>query len=153
MEGIKAAHKNLEETPHTLGNKVIKLIIHLICANLLSNMQVKIFELMPEGTCKVVLTTNIAETLITLDGIDFVIDSGFVKQDSYSQGPGCLPWSLYRQVYCALFCLFVGWLWVLQCAQASVGHVGLARACGAIGSHSSRGWASREVRGRNRRSR
>ncbi len=57
-----------------------------------SNMQVKIFELMPEGTCKVMLATNIAETLITLDGVDFVIDSGFIKQDSNSQGPGCLPW-------------------------------------------------------------
>ena len=37
----------------------------------------------PEGTRKCVLATNIAETSITIDGIFYVVDPGFVKQNAY----------------------------------------------------------------------
>ncbi|CAD0016676.1 unnamed protein product [Aureobasidium pullulans] len=43
----------------------------------------KIFEPAPVGTRKVVIATNIAETSITIDGIYFVVDPGFVKQTAY----------------------------------------------------------------------
>ena len=51
-------------------------------------MQAKIFEPTPEGARKVVLATNIAETSITIDGVVFVIDPGFVKQNSYNPHTG-----------------------------------------------------------------
>eukprot|EP01050_Picozoa_sp_SAG11_P010364 SAG11_NODE_1033_length_6095_cov_5.337725_7_plen_258_part_00 len=47
-------------------------------------MQSKIFEPPPPGARKVVLATNIAETSLTIDGIVYVIDTGFVKQTSYN---------------------------------------------------------------------
>lgn len=37
---------------------------------------------------QVVLATNIAETSITIDGISYVIDPGFVKQSSYDSRSG-----------------------------------------------------------------
>lgn len=38
--------------------------------------------------CKVILATNIAETSITIPGIKYVIDPGFVKAHSYDPGKG-----------------------------------------------------------------
>ncbi|KAF9075987.1 pre-mRNA splicing factor [Rhodocollybia butyracea] len=88
QEEIEACHENLQETARTLGNKIAELIICPIYANLPSDMQAKIFEPTPEGARKVVLATNIAETSITIDGVVFVIDPGFVKQNSYNPRTG-----------------------------------------------------------------
>ncbi|KAJ7164640.1 pre-mRNA splicing factor [Mycena crocata] len=88
QEEIEACHENLQETSRALGNKIAELIICPIYANLPSEMQAKIFEPTPEGARKVVLATNIAETSITIDGVVFVIDPGFVKQNSYNPRTG-----------------------------------------------------------------
>lgn len=88
QDEIETAQENLQETALALGNKVAELIICPIYANLPSDMQAKIFEPTPEGARKVVLATNIAETSITIDGVVFVIDPGFVKQNSYNPRTG-----------------------------------------------------------------
>ncbi|KIM89015.1 hypothetical protein PILCRDRAFT_84835 [Piloderma croceum F 1598] len=88
QDEIEAAHESLQETARALGNKVAELVICPIYANLPSDMQAKIFEPTPEGARKVVLATNIAETSITIDGVVFVIDPGFVKQNSYNPHTG-----------------------------------------------------------------
>ena len=88
QDEIEAAQENLQETARALGNKIKELIVCPIYANLPSDMQAKIFEPTPEGARKVVLATNIAETSITIDGVVFVIDPGFVKQNSYNPRPG-----------------------------------------------------------------
>jgi hypothetical protein len=88
QDEIEAAHESLQETARALGNKIKELIICPIYANLPSDMQAKIFEPTPEGARKVVLATNIAETSITIDGVVFVIDPGFVKQNAYNPRTG-----------------------------------------------------------------
>ncbi|KAK4046359.1 hypothetical protein OIV83_006140 [Microbotryomycetes sp. JL201] len=88
QDEIEAAQENIEETARALGNKVAELIICPIYANLPTDMQAKIFEPTPEGARKVVLATNIAETSITIDGVVYVIDPGFVKQNSYNPRSG-----------------------------------------------------------------
>ena len=84
QDEIDAAQESLEETARALGNKIAELIICPIYANLPTEMQAKIFEPTPPGARKVVLATNIAETSITIDGVVYVIDPGFVKQNSYN---------------------------------------------------------------------
>jgi len=46
--------------------------------------QERVFEIPPKGKIKVVVSTNIAETSITIDGITTVIDSGFAKLNYYN---------------------------------------------------------------------
>jgi ATP-dependent RNA helicase DDX35 len=48
-------------------------------AGLSTEQQMYVFEPPPENTRKVIFSTNIAEASVTIDGIVYVIDSGFVK--------------------------------------------------------------------------
>ncbi|CAI7893037.1 unnamed protein product [Closterium sp. NIES-53] len=88
QEEIEAAEEILRHRTKGLGTKIAEMIICPIYANLPTDMQAKIFEKTPEGARKVVLATNIAETSLTIDGIKYVIDPGFVKQKSYNPRTG-----------------------------------------------------------------
>ena len=74
----------LQEKTRKLGSKIKELVILPIYANLPTDLQAKIFDPTPPGGRKVVLATNIAETSLTIDGIIYVIDPGFCKQNSYN---------------------------------------------------------------------
>lgn len=63
--------------------KLSELLVLPIFSAMPSEMQSRIFEPTPEGKRKVVIATNIAETSITIDGIYYVIDPGFVKVNAY----------------------------------------------------------------------
>ncbi|KAL1958107.1 hypothetical protein VTO42DRAFT_5147 [Malbranchea cinnamomea] len=88
QEEIEAAEQNLQETARKLGGKIPEMIIAPIYANLPSELQTKIFEPTPPGARKVVLATNIAETSLTIDGIVYVIDPGFVKENVFNPRTG-----------------------------------------------------------------
>jgi HrpA-like RNA helicase len=47
---------------------------------LASHKQKRIFEPVPEGHRKVIVCTNIAETSLTVDHVNYVVDAGFTKQ-------------------------------------------------------------------------
>ena len=48
-----------------------------------SEEQERVFDPTPEGTVKVVVATNVAETSLTIDGITAVIDTGLAKMNFY----------------------------------------------------------------------
>lgn len=83
QEEIDTACEILFERMKALGPQVPQLLILPVYSALPSEMQSKIFDPAPPGTRKVVIATNIAETSITIDGIYYVIDPGFVKQNAY----------------------------------------------------------------------
>ena len=88
QEEIEAAEQQLTETARKLGSKAPEMMICPIYANLPPELQSKIFEPTPAGARKVVLATNIAETSLTIDGIVYVIDPGFVKENVYNARTG-----------------------------------------------------------------
>lgn len=57
-------------------------------AGLSSEEQMFVFDKPPEGTRKVIFSTNIAEASVTIDGIVYVIDCGFVKLRAYNPMTG-----------------------------------------------------------------
>ncbi len=50
--------------------------------------QAKIFDKAPPGVRKCIVSTNIAETSLTVDGIIYVIDTGYVKMKVYNPKAG-----------------------------------------------------------------
>lgn len=82
-EEIDSSCEVLSERMKALGPNVPELLILPIYGALPTEIATKVFEPAPAGTRKVVIATNIAETSLTIDGIYYVIDPGFVKQSSY----------------------------------------------------------------------
>lgn len=66
----------------------IRLNVLPLYGALPGDQQARVFEPTPEGTRKVVIATNIAETSLTVDGIRYVVDPGFVKQKEYDAERG-----------------------------------------------------------------
>jgi HrpA-like RNA helicase len=88
QEEIENMETALNESIAKLGSEIQPMIICSIYANLPTELQAKIFEPTPANSRKVVLATNIAETSITIDGIAYVIDPGYVKQNVYNPTTG-----------------------------------------------------------------
>jgi ATP-dependent RNA helicase DHX8/PRP22 len=82
-EEIDTSCEVLYERMKALGPSVPPLSILPIYSALPTETASLIFEPAPPGGRKVVIATNIAETSITIDGIYYVIDPGFVKQSGW----------------------------------------------------------------------
>ncbi|KAK5970479.1 Pre-mRNA-splicing factor ATP-dependent RNA helicase mog-5 [Trichostrongylus colubriformis] len=88
QEEIDTSCEVLYERMKALGPDVPELLILPVYGALPSEMQTRIFDPAPPGKRKVVIATNIAETSLTIDGIYFVVDPGFVKQKIYNPKSG-----------------------------------------------------------------
>jgi ATP-dependent RNA helicase DHX8/PRP22 len=81
-EEIDTSCEILTERMKALGPSVPALNVLPIYGALPTETASKIFDPAPPGERKVVIATNIAETSITIDGIYYVVDPGFVKQNA-----------------------------------------------------------------------
>ena len=88
QEEIDTACSILYERMKSLGPNLPELIILPVYSALPSDLQTRIFEPEPPGARKVVVATNIAEASLTIDGIYYVVDPGFVKQKAYNAKVG-----------------------------------------------------------------
>ncbi|KRY20858.1 putative pre-mRNA-splicing factor ATP-dependent RNA helicase DHX15 [Trichinella patagoniensis] len=90
QEEIEEVCKRIKKEVDNLGPEVGELRCIPLYSTLPPNLQQKIFELPPEkrpnGAIgrKCVVSTNIAETSLTIDGVVFVVDPGFSKQKVYN---------------------------------------------------------------------
>ncbi|KAI5997852.1 P-loop containing nucleoside triphosphate hydrolase protein [Pisolithus orientalis] len=63
------------------GTEIIPLALH---SGLTSEEQLRVFFPAERNTRKVIASTNIAEASVTIDGVKFVVDCGFVKIRTYN---------------------------------------------------------------------
>ncbi len=73
------------ETLHPRAQTILSLPLY---AGLTTEQQLYVFEPAPENTRKVIVSTNIAEASVTIDGIVYVIDCGFVKLRTFNPKTG-----------------------------------------------------------------
>ncbi|CAO3633213.1 unnamed protein product [Cunninghamella echinulata] len=79
MSGINEI-TTLEEQLRIYAEKTKKWIILILHSSVAIDDQEKIFDSPPSGIRKCIISSNIAETSVTIDGIRFIIDSGKVKE-------------------------------------------------------------------------
>lgn len=65
------------------SGQVLEPIVLPFYASLHPSQQEEVFKPTPPGARKIIISTNIAETSVTIDGVVFVVDPGFVKQKQY----------------------------------------------------------------------
>ena len=81
---IQAVAERIGQTEGKLSN----LQPMPLYAGLTSEEQMYVFDKPPAGKRKVIFSTNIAEASVTIDGIVYVIDCGFVKLRAYNPRTG-----------------------------------------------------------------
>lgn len=83
---IEATCVLLADRANQVGEDIPGLTILPIYSQLPADMQAKIFE--SSDKRKIVVATNIAETSLTLDGVKYVIDTGYCKLKMYNAKMG-----------------------------------------------------------------
>lgn len=79
QETIQSLQKQLEEYSVNLTADYPKILVLPLFAALPQHAQQRIFQSAPPNTRKVILSTNIAETSVTVPGVRFVVDTGKAK--------------------------------------------------------------------------
>lgn len=88
QEDIEATCESITEKLETHLKGSRKLAVLPIYSQLPADLQAKIFEKSSPDHRKCIVATNIAETSLTLDGVRYVIDSGYCKIKVYNSKIG-----------------------------------------------------------------
>jgi pre-mRNA-splicing factor ATP-dependent RNA helicase DHX15/PRP43 len=88
---IEQACEEMREKSNSMGAEHGELVVIPLYSSLAPEQQRRIFSKAPEAKVaggkpgrKVVVSTNVAETSLTIDGIVYVVDPGFSKQKVYN---------------------------------------------------------------------
>nr|XP_033778035.1 ATP-dependent RNA helicase DHX33 isoform X2 [Geotrypetes seraphini] len=84
QEEIEAMTKTCRDIAKHLPDGQPQMMVMPLYASLPPSQQLRVFQGTPKGCRKVILSTNIGETSITITGIKYVIDTGMVKAKKYS---------------------------------------------------------------------
>ncbi|KAH8485543.1 hypothetical protein H0E87_027104 [Populus deltoides] len=85
---IEGVERLVQEHLQKLPEESLKLLAVPIFSSLPSEQQMRVFMPAPAGHRKVILATDIAETSVTIPGIKYVINPGFIKARSYDPVKG-----------------------------------------------------------------
>ncbi|XP_057949537.1 probable pre-mRNA-splicing factor ATP-dependent RNA helicase DEAH4 isoform X2 [Malania oleifera] len=89
QDDIEKLVSKLEERIQSLEEgSCMDAIILPLHGSLPPEMQVRVFTPPPPNCRRIIVATNIAETSLTVDGVVYVIDSGYVKQRQYNASTG-----------------------------------------------------------------
>ena len=83
-----ALAERMEQITSSSKKAVPNLLILPIYSQLPADLQAKIFQKAEDGARKCIVATNIAETSLTVDGIFYVIDTGYGKMKVYNPRMG-----------------------------------------------------------------
>ena len=87
-EEIDSVIQMISDRATSLHPRAASILPLPLYAGLTSEQQLYVFEPTPENTRKVIVSTNIAEASVTIDGIVYVIDCGFVKLRAFNPKTG-----------------------------------------------------------------
>ncbi|PKI77022.1 hypothetical protein CRG98_002525 [Punica granatum] len=89
QDDIEKLVSKLEDKIQTLEEgSCMDAIVLPLHGSLPPEMQVRVFSPPPPNCRRFIVATNIAETSLTVDGVVYVIDSGYVKQRQYNPTSG-----------------------------------------------------------------
>ncbi|KAK7163916.1 hypothetical protein R3I94_002586 [Phoxinus phoxinus] len=88
QEEIEALARTCRDISKHLPDTCAPMTVVPLYASLPPTQQLRVFQPAPKGSRKVILSTNIAETSITISGIKYVIDTGMVKAKRYNPDSG-----------------------------------------------------------------
>ncbi|XP_069463895.1 putative ATP-dependent RNA helicase DHX57 isoform X2 [Ambystoma mexicanum] len=85
---IKALYEQLQSNAFFSNRRNKRCVIYPLHSSLSNEEQQAVFLKPPTGVTKIILSTNIAETSITIDDIVYVIDSGKMREKRYDPCKG-----------------------------------------------------------------
>ncbi len=80
--------REIERTADALGGLGEDIVVHSLHGQVDPAAQRKAVRPDPDGRRKIILATNIAETSLTIDGVDTVIDSGLARRARFDRAAG-----------------------------------------------------------------
>ncbi|XP_077596150.1 ATP-dependent RNA helicase DHX33 [Stigmatopora nigra] len=88
QEEIEALARTCRDIAKHLPDTCGSMVVVPLYASLPPTQQLRVFQAAPKGCRKVILSTNIAETSVTISGIKYVVDTGMVKAKRFNPDSG-----------------------------------------------------------------